>query len=182
MKTINLMNFTNKVYPGVFYQDGKAVATDDLMMVVVNQDYDPSVEGKSIGKNGRDVTRKGKLCNLRNWKSVIPDTNGWNKFYLEDFPDTLFKEAREHYKLHGKKSMARVIINDNWYNLWQLEKIMQLVKSQKDVVIYCRKKSQKRYDSVILTIQSKEVTAVLMPVFPTPKEDIKETMFIKRIA
>ena len=176
------MKFTNDVYPGIFHQNGKAVATDGYMMVVVNQDYDPSVEGKSIGKDGIDVTGKGRLFQLRNWKSVIPDTNGWNKLYLEDVPDTLFKEAREHKKLYGKESMARVIINDNWYNLWQLEKIMQLVKNQKDVVIYCRKKSQKRYDSVILTIQSKEVTAVLMPVFPTYKNDITDTMFIKRIA
>lgn len=182
MKTINLMKFTNKNYPGVLYQNGKAVATDGYTLVAVNQDYDPSVEGKFIGKGGVDAPGNNRLNILRKWANVIPDTKGWNKLYLEDVPDAIFKEAREHKKLHGKESLARVIINDNWYDLWQLEKIMQLVKNQPDVVIYCRKKRPEIYDSVILTIKSKEVTAVLMYVFPTEEENITETMFIKKIA
>lgn len=181
MKTINLMKFTNKNYPGVLYQNGKAVATDGYTLVAVNQDYDPSVENEFIGKGGMKVSG-GRLSKIRKWTSVIPDTKGWDVFNLKDVPDVIFKEAREHKKLHGKAAQARLVINDNWYDLWQLEKIMQLVKKQPDVVIYCRKKRLEIYDSVILTIKSKEVTAVLVPVFPTREENVTESMFIRKIA
>ena len=72
---------------GLFYNMGNIVSTDGHVLVSIKSDYDNGLEGKTIGKDGKEIEGR-----FPSWEQVIPlETRE-----IDVDAEMLFNAAKKH--------------------------------------------------------------------------------------
>ena len=146
---------------GVYYNNGDIVATDRYLLVVLqNQTYNPSYEGKIIGKSGEIFEGK-----YPNYKSIMPANLG--NYVLTQFDYNGLEEINKTDKAkvmamqdYEKKHYIPVVKIGNAY--FKLELVNKLVAFMKHIgtnEIYAPEETNK-----ILYVKSKDGYAIVGPI------------------
>lgn len=92
-------NDFNPPIKGILHEDGRLIATNSHILVVVNREHPDELEGKIIDKNGLECSGK-----FPNWQSAIPNGGG----ELHDLPDAEnYSELVRKYRLMKKQGLFK---------------------------------------------------------------------------
>ena len=94
---------------GIFYDNGKQVASNGQFLIVLNEEYAPELEGKIIDKNGEECEGI-----YPKYKTVIPKMDGYQAYDIDvdRFYDWI-DERRAAYKLQN--AGKHVKWSDGWF-------------------------------------------------------------------
>lgn len=146
---------------GVYYNDGDIVANDSYLLVVLqNQTYNPTYEGKIIGKSGEIFEGK-----YPNYKSIMPAK--LDNYILTQFDYSRLEEINKSDKAKvmamqnfEKKAYTPVVKIGNAY--FKLELINRLVAFMRHIgtnEIYAPGQSNK-----LLYVKGKDGWAIVCPI------------------
>ena len=152
---------TRERLQGVYYNNGDIVATDSYLLVVLqNQKYNPTYEGKIIGKSGEIFEGK-----YPNYKSIMPAN-------LDNYILTQFDYGRleEINKIDKAKVMAMqdfekkhytpvVKIGDAYFKLELVNKLVTFMKHIGTNEIYAPGQSNK-----LLYVKDRDGWAIVCPI------------------
>ena len=151
----------NNIHPvmqGVLHENGKMIATNSYILVAVDREYSPELEGKVIDKNGIEL-----YGTFPNWQSVIPNSGG----ELHDLPDAeKYRDLVREYKLikkqdriSGKKTTVAYKLHDGLCFL--MENLILLYEA-------CKELGASQVDTYgvgrAIKAESEKGVAILMPV------------------
>lgn len=161
LKKVCETNPLRPVMESIFHENGRMIATDGHILVVIDAMYDKSLEGKIIHKKtGQEMEGR-----YPNYKAVIPseDITEW----LDIDGEKLFEGAK---RLRNVKSTTHTVIEVNGvaYSANKLFTVMNILKNPKDLKF---RREINREDRP-LTIESEGFTALVMAVMKP--DDINE--------
>lgn len=181
---IDLQQYTSDVYPGVLHEDGRMVATNGYFMLSMTADYSSDLEGKVIGKDGKDSSSQFRNGKFPRWQSIVPEVKEWERRTI-DFTrlSELFAEAKAHKKIYKKEHLARVTIGGGvWLDLWQLDKVARAMQVAGVEEMYYRLPGQSPYNIYPVAVKSEALIAVLQPCLPPEEEDMKNpALFVRTL-
>ena len=152
---------TRERLQGVYYNNGDIVATDSYLLVVLqNQKYNPTYEGKIIGKSGEIFEGK-----YPNYKGVMPAN--LDNYILTQFDYGRLEEINKIDKVKvmamqdfEKKHYTPVVkIGDAYFKLELLNKLVTFVRHIGTNEIYALQESNK-----FLYVKSKDGWAIVCPI------------------
>lgn len=182
---IDLQQYTNEIYPGVFHEDGRMVATDGFHLIALKADYPADLEGKAIGKDGKDSSASFRGGKFPRWQSVVPitDNNVW-KTKVIDFAalSAMVAEAKAHKKIYKKGQIARVTIDkDVCFDLWRFEKFVRVLRANGiNELLYNPNVNVEKYRVYPAVVKTDILTAILQPCMPVEEEDLKKPALFYR--
>ena len=169
----SLYDFVDKTgrrqYEGVHYEDGKQIATNGGQLIVLKEEYDPELEGKTIDRKGEEVEHL-----FPKYGAVLPKSlDGYEAHKIE--PETFYSwidERRAAYKLtnNGK--------NIKWDGGWFVKVGPCLFKAERFNMII---KAGKALGSLTLYTKTNDMAAVIktdkgifisMPWYETNSDDV----------
>ena len=152
---------TRKRLQGVYYNNGDIVATDGHLLVVLqNQKYNPTYEGKIIGKSGEIF--EGKYPNYKLIKPAKLDNYiltqlDYNRLEEINNSDKAKVMAMQDYE---KKHYIPVVkIGDAYFKLELVNKLVTFMKHLGTNEIYAPQESNK-----VLYVKSKDGRAIVCPI------------------
>lgn len=105
MKT-NIYDFVSKdvyrpIMTGVFHDNGVAVASNLMVMLVSKEDYDENLNGEVISKSGEHIHQKN---GYPKWQNCIPkkSTNFYDKVFPMDALRNVVERAKKYLKAAPK--------------------------------------------------------------------------------
>jgi hypothetical protein len=109
----------NNIHPvmqGVMHENGKMIATNSYILVAVDREYSPELEGKVIDKNGLEL-----YGTFPNWKSVVSEGCG----EIHELPDAekyrdlvrKYKLIKKQDRISGEKTRVAYKLCDDMYFL-----------------------------------------------------------------
>lgn len=136
---------------GLFYDRGNIVSTDGHVLVSIKSDYDNDLEGKIIGKDGKEIEGR-----FPSWEQVIPlETNE-----IDVDAEMLFK-AVENIKIVKFAEMS--VINIHGY-LFQAKMIHKVLNVRQNELRFSIRESEY---STVMKIDGDNFTAVVMGLLDT---------------
>ena len=152
---------TRKRLQGVYYNNGDIVATDGHLLVVLqNQKYNPTYEGKIIGKSGEIF--EGKYPNYKLIKPAKLDNYiltqlDYNRLEEINKSDKAKVMAMQDYE---KKHYIPVVkIGDAYFKLELVNKLVTFMRHIGTNEIYAPQESNK-----VLYVKSKDGRAIVCPI------------------
>ena len=154
---------------GVYYSNRDIVATDSYLLVVLqNQKYNPTYEGKIIGKSGEIFERK-----YPNYKLIMPAK--LDNYVLTQFDYNRLEEINKSDKAKvmamqdfEKKHYTPVVkIGDAYFKLELVNKLVTFMRHIGTNEIYAPQESNK-----FLHVKSKDGWAIVCPI--SPRDDAYE--------
>lgn len=101
---------SNRLYRGVYHDNGHKVATDGYILVVVKENYDEKLEGLVVGRKGVIIDKKYKyddgevvVQSYPNWRLVIPRTESCEPIPFD--MEKLFK-IYDEYRIRFRETSA----------------------------------------------------------------------------
>ena len=152
---------TRKRLQGVYYNNGDIVATDGYLLVVLqNQKYNPTYEGKIIGKSGEIF--EGKYPNYKLIKPAKLDNYVLTQFdynRLEEINKSDKAKVMAMQDFEKKHYTPVVKIGDAYFKLELVNKLVTFMRHIGTNEIYAPQESNK-----ILYVKGRDGLAVVCPI------------------
>lgn len=148
------------VMNGIYHEGGFKIASDSHVLLQLKEDYDESLEGKVIGKDGKEIEGR-----YPKYKQVIPneDEDGFIKYHLDidSFYNQLKEKRTAIYQDCGKKSNWNcnmiVKVGESCFTAQLFDKMVRLMQYLGTDNLYIKDSSH-----AALVVQG-ESKAIIMP-------------------
>lgn len=137
---INLFDFVCKddihfeSFKGIFHHKGVCVATNTQILIAVRADYDKSLEGKSIDKDGKELTFSDHITK---WSQLIPNPSissvKVDLHKLADAVNAAIAKQKEQKANKQEVTKSFAFLLGGQPVLLELDKLKPLVKALKNI-------------------------------------------------
>ncbi len=150
-KMLNFTSYKEKDYrkrnmAGIYFENGKAIATDGFSLVILKCNYPKQYENKIIGKDKKEIDEK-----FPNWKSILTEQDKSKEVNVD--VKKVIKAVKNIKKIEGL-DYTGIKIGDSYYNAQRLSKFLDF---QPDIKIF---QSDKKY----LLFKNDVFTGVMTPL------------------